>query len=312
MTLRSAVAAGCRHAIRSPGLLIWLWLVCLAVAMPDTLLVHRAVERSVGASRVHQDLRRGFDMDWYSEYEHEASGVERLLTPTSVRPAALLDNLDDWWSGRIVRLPPRVVALGIAFVLLWTLMVGGILHRFHYRQRGFSLGALLSHGAELFPRFLRLLALTTAAYYGIYRAARWLFPRLEQAMRDVTVERTVLAVYLSVAAAVVLLLLLVKLTSDYAKVATLVERRRSMLLAAWHGLRFVLRHPRYTFGAYAGIALVTWAFLGLWALLAPGHGQQSLGAVGWAFLFGQLAVGVRLLERLSTYGAAVEIYRAHR
>lgn len=311
MTIRSAIAAGYRHTIGSPGLLAWLWLLCLIVAVPDTILVHRAVERSVGPSRVHEDLRQRFDMNWYSEYEHEASGVERLLTPTSVRPAALLDNLDDWWTGRLFRLPPPILAVGAVFLLLWTLMVGGILYQFQYRQRGFSLRTLLSHGADLFPRFVRLMVLTAAAYYGIYRGSRWLFARLERTMSDVTVERTVLGVYLLTALGVVLLLLLVKLTADYAKIATLVEKRRSMLLAAWRGLRFVLRHPVRTAAAYAGVVLASWAVLALWALLAPGHGQQSLIGVAWAFLFAQIAVLVRLTARLSTYGAAVEIYREH-
>lgn len=311
-TVRTAIASGIRQALSSPRLLVWLWVLSLLVALPDALLVHRAVERSVGPSRVHEDLRQGFDMDWYSEYSHETTGVERLLTPTSVRPAALLDNLDDWSSGRIFHLPAPILALGGVFLLLWTLLSGGILYRFVYRQERSSLRALLSHGADLLPRFLRLLVISGLAYYAVYRAARWIFPRLEEAMRDVTVERTVLAVYLLAALGIVLLLLLVKLASDYAKVATVLGKRRSMLLAAWHGLRFVLRRPLTTFGAYAGISLVVWSCLGVWALLAPGQGQESSAAVAWAFLFGQLAVVLRLAARLTAYGAAVEIYRDHR
>lgn len=309
MTVRSAISAGCRHAFGAPKLLAWLWLLTLLAAVPSTLVVHTAVERSIGPSRMHENLRQRFDMNWYSEYEHEAVGVERLLTPTSVRPAALLDNLDDWWSGRIFRLPLPIVALGVLFALLWTLLVGGILYRYAFRQRGLSLRRLLEHGAELLPRFLRLLLLTAIAYYGVYRGARWLFPELEGAMIDVTVERTVLAVYLAAALLVVALLLLVKLISDYAKAATVLERRRSMVLAAWRALRFVARHPRATFGPYVGVALAAWSVLGLWTLLAPGHGQSSLAGVTVVFLYGQLAVGVRLLSRLCTYGAAIEVYR---
>lgn len=310
-TARSAIVSGLRRALASRRLIAWLWVLSLLVALPDTLLVYRAVERSIGASRVHEELRQRFDMDWYSEYSHETSGVAGLLTPTSVRPAGLLDNLDDWWSGRIFRLPVPTVAVGCIFVLLWTLLSGGILYRFAYRQQNSSLRSLLSHGADLLPRFLRLLLLSGIAYYAIYRAARWVFPRLEEAMRDVTVERTVLAVYLLAALGVVLLLVLVKLASDYAKVATIVGNRRSMLLAAWHGLGFVLRRPLTTFGAYAGIALIGWSLLGVWAFLAPGQGQGSSVAVLWAFLFGQLAVLLRLAARLGAYGAAVEIYLGH-
>ncbi len=309
MTVRSALRAGCRRALGAPRPIAWLWLLTLLLALPATFTVHAAIERSVGTSRMHEDLRRGFDMNWYSEYEHEAIGVERLLTPTSVRPAALLDNLDDWWSGRILRLPLPIVALGVLFVLLWTLLVGGILHRYAFRQRDVSLRRVLSHGAEMLPRFLRLLLLSAIAYLAVYRGSRWLFPKLEEAMIDVTAERTVLAVYLTGAVLVVFLLLLVKLISDYAKVATVVDDRRSMVLAAWHALRFVLRHPLLTFGPYLGIALVAWSGLGLWALLDPGQAQSSSTGIVFAFLYGQLAIGIRLAARLSSYGAAVEVYR---
>lgn len=307
-TLR-AVRQGLTQATTSAGLIACLWLVGLAAALPYAMVVRDSIQRSVGASRMHLDLREGFDMDWYSEYLHEAVGVGRLLTPTSVRPAAFLDNLEAWFSGDLFLTQPGLVALGVAFALGWALLVGGILHRFVYFEKGLSLRSLLGHGAELFPRYARLLVISGALYYLVYRFARWLFPRLEEALRDVTVERTTLAVHLAGAALVVLLLLLVKLTSDYAKVATILEGRRSMLLAAWRGLRFVLGHPLRTFGAYALVAVVGLALLALYALIAPGQAQASLAGVLWAFLVGQAFLALRIVQRLTAYAAAVEIYR---
>ena len=128
-------------------------------------------------------------------------------------------------------------------------------------------------------------------------------------MRDVTVERTALVVNLIAALLVIALLLLVKLTSDYAKVATVLQGRRSMLLAAWHGLRFVIDHPLRTFGAYTAIAVAGLAVLFLYSQVAPGQGQTSLDEVLLAFVIAQAFLAVRTVQKLTTYGAAVEIYQ---
>jgi hypothetical protein len=309
MRTSTALATGFARARSSAALVAFLWLTSLVAALPATLVVREAVKRSVGESRVHLDLEARFDLDWYSEYEHEAVGVEGLLTPTSVRPAAVLDNLEAWLSGDLFTTHPALVALGVAFALGWTLVAGGVLHRFAYYETAFSLPRLLGHGAELLPRFLRLLALTAALYYGVYRLGRWLFPWIEERLRDVTVERVALAAHLAGAALVALLLLVVKLISDYAKVATVLERRHGMLRTAWRALRFVARHPVRTLGAYVVVALGTLAALGLVALLAPGQGQASVPAVAWAFLCGQAMIVARVLGRLTAWGVAVEIYR---
>jgi hypothetical protein len=309
MRATQAVAAGLSHAVRSKRLIVCLWLFSLLAALPATLVVRESVKRSVGASRMHLDLQSRFDMDWYNEYQHEAVGIEEQLTPTSVRPAAFLDNLDAWFSGNIFTSHPALVAMGVTYALTWTLILGGVLRRFHFSERDFSLRSLLGHGGEMFPRFARLLLMTTLGYYGVYRLGRWLFGTLEDAMRDVTVEKTALAVYLAAATMIAALLLLVKLSGDYAKVATVVDGRRSMVLALWTGLRFTLAHPARAFGAYFLIFLGGMVLLGLYALVAPGQGQASLATVLWALLLGQLVVAARMVQKLTTYGAALEIYR---
>mgnify|MGYP007059543525 FL=1 len=82
-----------------------------------------------------------------------------------------------------------------------------------------------------------------------------------------------------------------------------------MLLALGHGAGFVLRHPVRTLGAYGLVALAALVTLGLLGWVAPGQGQAGPLAVLGTFLFGQVMLTVRLVERLTLYAAAVEIYR---
>lgn len=309
MRALKAVTIGLGRSIASPALIAWLLLLSLVVAMPYTMLVREAVKESVGTSLAGERLRDGFDMEWYSDYQFNTEGVASLLTPTAVRPAAFLDNLDAWFSGELFLEQPALVSAGLVFAMLWALMVGGILYRFVHSERAFSLSKLLERGGGYFFRFIRLMILMAIPYYGVYRFSRWLFPWLEDLMRDVTVERTALGVNLLAALLVIGLLLLVKLTSDYAKVATVMEGRRSMILAAWRGFRFVVTHPLRTFGAYMTIALAGLAALWGYALLAPGQGQATMVGVLIAFVIAQTFLAVRVVQRLTTYGAAVELYR---
>ncbi len=128
--------------------------------------------------------------------------------------------------------------------------------------------------------------------------------------RDLTEERLVLAAYLGGAAVVVLLLCTVRIGLDYAKIALVVESRRSALLAALRGLGFALRRPLRTLGIFLGFVLLGAGLLALYAMLGPDAGQSTWVGVLAAFLAGQLLLLARALLRLSLLAAETDFYRA--
>jgi hypothetical protein len=283
-------------------------LVNVAVALPAAFLMSASLESSIGASRVSEALTAGFDLDWYGEFERGAEGLDATFTPTVVGAGAFYNNVDDWLFGGLFELFPGVVALGASYALLWALFVGGILDRF--AQPGFfGLGRFFSAGGRFFFRFLRLAALAGVFYYSIYQLARWLFERIGVWTRDATVERTVLIYVLLGTALVVFLLTFVNAAFDYAKIATFVENRRSMLLAALRGIRFVLSNPVKTLGFYYALGIVGVLLLGIYAFVAPGAGQSTPTGVVLAFLVGQAYLVAKLMLRLAFYGGELAIYQ---
>ena len=72
-----------------------------------------------------------------------------------------------------------------------------------------------------------------------------------------------------------ILLTVVHVCFTYAKAATVVDDRRSMLLAAIRGVAFVVAHPFRTFGVYLAPAIVSVVLLVLYGLMAPGGGQTT-------------------------------------
>ena len=308
MSAIRAIFVGLWRAIESPGLVIWLWLVNFAIALPAGVVMSESIRSSIGSSQVHEELATGFDLGWYGEFREGAVGLERTFTPTIVGPGAIYNNVEGWLFGGLFQQFPGVVGLGVLYALVWALFVGGILDRFSKSEGFFSLSRFFSNGGRFFFRFVRLIVLAGVLYYLIYRFAEWLFGRIDYWTRDVTVEGTVLIYVLLGTAVVVFLLTLVNMAFDYAKIATFVEDRSSMVLAALRGLLFVLSHPAKAFGLYYGLGILAIVLLGLYAFVAPGAGQSTMTGVVLAFAIGQAYLVAKLVVRLAFYGGQLSLY----
>lgn len=304
--IRSALN-GAQRVLRVQRVVIWLWIANLLFALPLAVHVGEQVRRSIGASRVGESLLEGFDLVWHTEYQAEAEGVGGSLEPSQVGVGALLDNLELWFSGEIFELDPGLITAGGLYALLWALLVGGAIGYLQSGERP-TLRGFFGFGGEFFFRFARLTVVSAVLYYLVYRFSKWLFGWLEHRTRDVTVEKSVLLVYLLAAAVVIVLLIFIRMLADYAKVAMVMEDRRSALLAALRGARFVLSRPLATFGLVLQLAAAGWLVLYLYSLLAPGVTQASWLAVIAAFLFSQLFLIVRLGLRLTLLGGELDLY----
>ena len=298
---------GLWRGVSSPGMVLWLWLVNVAVALPAAVILSEALEASIGASLVQENLTAGFDLDWFGEFEAGAEGLEETFTPTLVGAGAIYANLEDWLFGGLLELFPGIVALGLVYALLWALFVGGILDRFSHSGL-FSLHRFFSGGGRFFFRFARLAVIASVFYYLVYEVAAWIFSSIGTWTRDVTVERTVLLYVLLGTAVVVFLLTLVNAAFDYAKIATFVEDRSSMILAASRGIRFVLSNPVKTLGLYYALGLLGLLLIWLYAFVAPGAAQSTATGVVLAFLIGQVYLVAKLMLRLAFYGGELAIF----
>jgi len=317
MTLIRSVREGIARAGAAPVLLLFLWLVNLVVALPFASMLAESIHASAGDRLVSRDLVAGWEPSWYGELEADAQGFERTFGPAIVGAGAFLKNLDSWWSGRLFDGGGAggwgLVAVGLGYALVWALLLGGVIDRLGRPSESgpwrLALRDLFAAGGRYFFRFVRLAVLSGIAYVLIYLGARRLFGAIEEAVRDVTVERTVLLWVAAGAALVVLLLTLVRVVFDYAKIAVVLDERRSALGAAWAGVRFVARHPFKTLGlfwVFTGVALL---LLWLYGALAPTAGPGSWAGVILAFLLGQLALATRLGLRLATLAGESSLYR---
>ncbi|MDX1631717.1 MAG: hypothetical protein R3234_07640 [Thermoanaerobaculia bacterium] len=326
MSFVSAVREGLIRAIRAPGLVALLWGVNLLAALPFAVVLGASIHDDVASRPAAHRLESGFDVDWAGELDAGALGFEASFGPEIVGAGAFLRNLEAWWSGRLFTDPAGgwgLLAAGTVFALVWIFLLGGVLHRLAQpRERssvtlrpGGAGGARGGFGAacgRFFFRFLRLAVLSAPLYLLIFWGARRGFGILEDALRDVTSERTALLGTVLGALLVVLALTLVKVVFDYAKIAVVLEGRRSALGAAWAGARLVASRPLAAVGLYWSFALL--ALLGLWlyGVVAPQAGPATWPAVLGALVLGQLALALRLGLRVATFGAETALFGSMR
>jgi hypothetical protein len=161
-----------------------------------------------------------------------------------------------------------------------------------------------------FWRFVRLGAMAGLVYYVLFGYLHaWLFTDLyERAVRDVTVERTAVAVRLGCYLAFGILLAGCSLVFDYARIRLVVEDRRSAIGGILAGGRFVRRHLASTIALYL-LNGAAWLFVVvLYALVSPG--APGAGASMWLVLaLGQLYIVARHYLKLLFYGSQTAFFQ---
>lgn len=299
MNIAKSFAAGLRSVLQSPSLLFWLYGTSLVLAFPLMLAVRQSLQESIGSSLVHENLRQGFDLAWYGEFVFQRRGLGETFGPFVTGILPVLSNLDKLAAGEIFRIDSTILLAGIAFLLAWAFFAGGVIDRYARPQELHSRSRLFSQSAEYFFRFVRLLIISLLLYWAIFRwVAQPLYTWLGNATRDVTVEKTVMFYTLGVFALVAFLLLFASMVLDYAKIALVVEQRRSSLLAFIRGLRFVFSNPGQTLGLYLMLAGLGLVLVLVYSVVAPGPGQSTRSTIGLAFLVGQAYLLARLILKL--------------
>lgn len=311
MNVFEAISQGFRSVLRAPGLIALIWLLNVLFALPAAMLMSDLIEESIGASLFDETLEQGFDAEWWSEFTAEGDGLVGTFGVTAIGAGAIYENLEALWTGRLFTEHLGLVALGVAYALLFMLLLGGILDRLARPSVPRNVSGFLAACGRTFLPFLGLTVMSGLLYYGIYRLSRLLFGSLEEAMLDVTEERIVYRGVLAIAVLTVLLLHVVRLVFDLAKIAVAtVAPRPGVFRGLGSALRFIGRHPVKVLGVYSLPSLLGLALMALYALLAPGATQSTFSAVLLAFLFAQVYLAARIAVRLGLLGAELHLYRA--
>jgi len=309
MAIISAIRHGWRRATASPQLILFLWLFNFAMALPLALVLSDEIESSLGASRIQEKLRHGFDIDWYEEFAHNANDLGKTFSPAVIGIGPFLGNLESWLNGSLFAGHIGIIGLGAGYMIVWMFLLGGILERLAHHDERLPMERFFSASGRYFLRFISLFLLSAVFYFFIFTGvAPALFSFIANSTRDTTVERNVFFLTAGAYALIALLLATVNMVFDYAKIATVVKGHRNMFVAAFDGFRFVFAHPAKAFGLYLVLGIFLALALGLYNLIAPGAGQANGLAIFLAFLLGQIFLAIKLILRLTFFGGQMALY----
>jgi hypothetical protein len=313
MTIISSIRDGLRRVSASPKLILFLWLFNFAMALPLAIIMSGQIQSSIGASLVHEKLQSGFDIDWYEEFAHDAQGLGKTFSPAVIGAGPFVGNLESWLNGNLFGGHAGIVGLGLGYMVVWMFLLGGILDRFARREQRLTAERFFSAAGRYFLRFLLLFLLGGVFYFFVFTfISPVLFSAIADFSRDVTVERTVFFWTAGAYLVVALFLVVVNMVFDYAKIATVLNGHRNMLVATFEGFRFVFSHPAKTFGLYLILGMALALFLGIYVLIAPGAGQASSLTVILAFIAGQIFLAIKLIARLTFFGGQMALYETAR
>ena len=308
MKIARAFRDGMRRVNGAPAILTGVYLLTVALALPLATALGGMLQDHLGRSLAADTAAQGINYDWWQEFSSQAAGLGTTFVPGIIGGAATVKNLSDLFDNR----PLATVVAGAvaAYLVLWAFLMGGVLDRYA-RQRPTRSAGFFSACGVFFFRFLRLGVVAWAIYFLLFQYVhRWLLDDLYRLVtRDFTVERNAFAVRVALYVVFGLLLVVVNLIVDYAKVRAVVEDRRSMIGALRAGARFVARHAGATFTLYVAIGVVFAVIAGLYVTSAP-----EVWAPGWSmwrgFLIAQVYVVARLWVRLLFAASATSLFQA--
>lgn len=314
-----ALRAGVEAAWRLRALVALLLASNLAAAGLLAVPLAVVLERDLANRGAAPHLVEGFDHDWWLRFSNGRDfggsfGPEVLGAGFAFRNVDLL--LRGELPGRLFSnedaapgAEPLVLGLGAAYLLLQTILAGGILAALRAPRGGFALRGF-AHACGLYVgpiARVTLLALALDAFVFLLDVplAAWCDSRARESLT----EATAIAWSFGRHAALLAALLAVHMLSGYAKALVVLEERRSASLALLSTLGFVLGRLRVVVGHFLAVGLLGLALLATFVaadglLPVTGYRTQLL-----AFALMQSFVVLRIALRLVLTGGQLHLLR---
>jgi hypothetical protein len=292
----------------APALLLGVYATTLVCALPLAVAMRGLLQTHLGSSLAADSAAAGVNYDWWQEFASQATGIGATFTPSIVGFAATLDNISSVLD-RQREVAPIMGALAL-YLLAWTFLAGGIIDRYA-RQRPLGAAGFFAASGVHFFRLLRLAVVAGAIYWWLFAYVHdWLFAEwFVDRTRTIGVEREVFLWRVALYAVFGLMLVIVNVIFDYAKIRIVVEDRRSALGALAAAMRFVWRRRARVSGLYAMNGVTFVILIAIWALIDPGARGGGL-MVLMAFLAAQLYLLARLALKLQFLASETALFQS--
>ncbi len=291
-------------------LCLFLFLVNIIMALILSIPMQKDLKASFGNSLVEDNMKKGFDYWWYRHFQYEDKGLSNTFFAFVGGWGAVLENLEGLVTGELFDQYYPVLALGIIYILLNILFAGGIIGLYHDAEAKFSLAEFFKHAGSYFWRFSKLFVISLPFYILlVYLLRGKLFMTIFGATMDNSTEWPSFWMILGVNILALFLLCLVNMIFDYAKIATVVKQKKSMIIQTGKAIGFVFKHFSKTLRLYYLIFLVGAILIVIYALIEPLFDQTVLWTLILFFIIQQLFILGKIWIRLTFYASQLELYK---
>lgn len=286
MGIGKAFLNGTALVLRRPKIVLLLWALNTAIALVAALPFASIVQAELGPSFWGSNIRP-LDLPWLSE--------------AALRHGASLPALAAGLAGAAV-----------LTLILQVFLNGGILGRLLEREEKPFLQAFFGDAARYFGRFLRLFALSLVALPLVLWAGLELLRALSaRALESAGTEWTVIVLTNLRLLAGLLVLSIVRMAFDYARISIVADGRRRALAALAHAAKFLKKRFFRSWALYLLVTVLSLAGTALFlAVLGALSGPRVAFVVIGAILM-QLHVIFRAAMKTLLFASQAEFYKAH-
>ena len=148
--------------------------------------------------------------------------------------------------------------VGLIYLLTSIFLNGGIIGCFIKEDNEYSASLFFGNSGKYFGRFFRLFLLSIPFLI----IAFFISKGINSLIKEISPDSEPIQVTAKVVGYIVLLFLVffINMVFDYAKIRTVFQERRSMIMATLRSIGFVLKYPGKTLGLYYLIVLVGFGF----------------------------------------------------
>lgn len=312
---------------RMKRMVFFAWVLNVMLALILALLLFNQLDDYIRPSIREDELLQGFSANWYQTWQLDMQGSElaRSVDNSILGYAPFLNHTEAVLAGNIVKAvgrffytliayqsfttPDLLAGLTFLYVLISTFLAGAFIGTYAKDYR-LSFTEFLMEGAKYFGRLFRLSLLSLIVYYLLFI---WLFDWATNKIPVWTAnepsEMTPFIYYMVKNSLVLLLLAIVTLCVDYARIRIVVEDRISALVALVAGTRFALRNFRKAFGLYLLLILFGVAFIAIYAMIEKQIPQHTYAMILLTFVLGQIYLMARMWLKASFYASQTTLYQ---
>ena len=329
MKILSSFKQGIAQVSRTKRMILFAWFVNVLIALVLAFPALRQLDGYLRDTVMDEKILQQMDPAWMDSYrvDMEKSDHTRALDYTIFGSAPFVNHLEMQMNGTFIKTlggflydlfvrwelnagPMSLLfVLSLLYVCVNTFLAGGFVGIYSKDYRS-SFPEFLMDGARHFGKFFRLALIALLVYFIFFAVVLdWINNNIYQWTQNDASEMVPYLYYMIRNVVVLLVLSLLFMVFDYARIRMVVDDRSSALTSTAAGARFAMPRLVNTYGLYLLLTAIGIVFIALYAILDKLIPQHSYWPLVFLFIVQQLYMLARFWLKATFYASQVAMYR---